>query len=87
MAAIGVAHVGAKRGHLDLRGIVDNNDHAKLRAHREAAGKELLHALGGGVGRNVVVGGLAAEQEVANTPAHQISLMASGAQVAADSLG
>src|SRR5580693_2599383 len=87
MAAVGVANVRAESCYLDLRGAVDDDDDSELRAHREAVGKKLLHAIGRGVGGDVVVDRLAPEQNIAHAAAGEIGLMAAIAQDLADVVG
>src|SRR5579862_4263692 len=87
MAAVGVANVRAESCYLDLRGAVDDDDDSELRAHREAVGKKLLHAIGRGVGGDVVVDRLAPEQNIAHAAAGEIGLMAAIAQDVADVVG
>src|SRR6516162_735239 len=81
MAAVGIADIGAEGRHFDLRriapiGTLGHNDHSELRSHSQAGWKELLHILRGGIGGHVVIGGLALEQNIAHTSAHQVGLMA-----------
>ena len=58
MAAVGIADVGAKRGHFDLRARHPTTRITPKRAPtREAAGKKLLHALRARIGGHVVIGG------------------------------
>ncbi len=85
MPPIGVANVGAKRGHLDLRAhsvahyllasVLKHQNHAKFRAHRKAARKKLLHALRPRIRANVIIRRLAPQLQIAHTPAHEIRLM------------
>ena len=87
MAAIGVANVAAERSDFDLRGAVGDDDDSELRADCEAIGEKLLHAVGRGVGGDVVINRCAAEQNVAHAAAGEIGLMAAIAQDAADVVG
>src|SRR5262249_49672386 len=50
--------------------------HAELRADGIGVGKDAHDLVGRGVGRDVVVSGLALEQQIAHTSANEISLMA-----------
>jgi hypothetical protein len=87
MAAIGVANVGAKRGHLDLRGILDHKDHSEFRAHGKATRKKFLNAFRARIRANVVIRGIAAQFQIAHASAHEIRLMVVLAQCLADLLG
>jgi hypothetical protein len=87
MAAIGVANVAAERGDFDLGGAIGDDDDAELRAHCEAIGEKLLHAIGCGVGGDVVIDRLAAKQNIPDAAASKIGLMAAIAQDAADVVG
>ncbi len=62
--------------------------HAKFRAHRKAAWKHLLHAVGiTRVRADIVIGWLASQFQIAHTTAHEIRLMPVMAQRGADSFG
>ena len=92
MAAIRVANIGAKRGDLDLRfsaraGVPGDDDDPELRSDGQAVRKELLDAIRRSIRRNVVIGRLALEQNIAHTPADEIGLMACLPQGAADIAG
>ena len=87
MAAVGVANVRAESCDLDLHGAIGDDDDSELRAHREAVGKKLLHAIGRGVGGDVVIDRLAPEQNIAHAAAGEIGLVAAIAQDAADVVG
>ena len=87
MAPIGVTNVRAERRHLDLHSVLDHQNHAEFRAHREAVRKKFLHALRARVRANVVIRRLAAQFQVAHAPAHEIRLMPVMAQGRADMFG
>jgi hypothetical protein len=87
MPAVGIAHIGAEGGHLDLQGILDDNDDAELRADGKAVRKKLLNALGHGIGGNVVIERLAAELEVSDASADEVGLVAGFVQGRADVFG
>ncbi len=87
MAPIGVANVRAKRCHLDLRSILNHQNHAEFRAHVEAARKKFLNAVWARVRANVVIRRLAPQLKIAHTPAHEIRLMPVMAQRRADLFG
>src|SRR5208283_3473103 len=87
MAAIGIAHVGAKGGDFDLAGIAKNKNNAELGANSDAIGEKLQDALRSSVGGYVVVGGFTLEQEVTDTAADEQSFMAVAAKRIADRIG
>src|SRR5581483_9504068 len=74
-AAVGVAEVGAEGGDLDLEPVplgvagAEDLDYAEAGPDADAAAEESLHLLRSGVGGDVVVGGVEAEQFVADAPA------------------
>ena len=70
------SRVAAKGGDFDFVAVAGNKNDAELRADSEAVGKKLHDALGSSVGGDVVIGGLAPEQEVAHTAADQQGLVA-----------
>ena len=61
--------------------------HSKLRAHRVGFGKDPHDLVGRGVGGDVVIGGLAAEQQIAHASANEVCLVAVLAQSANNLLG
>jgi len=87
VAAIGVAAIGAKCRDLHVNWSLGDNDDAEFRADGEAVWKQFLDAFGSGVGRNVVIDGLASEQDVAHTPAREVGLVTVVAQDATYLLG
>jgi hypothetical protein len=87
MAAVGIADIGSKRRDLNLSRPVGDNHDAEFRSDGEAIRKQFLHAIGRGVGGDVVVDRLAPEQNIAHAAAGEIGLMAAIAQDAADVVG
>ena len=84
MAAVAVADVAAEGRDLDrvARVVSHRNQHdSKLRAHRVGFGKDPHDLVGRGVGGDVVIGGLAAEQQIANASADEVSLVAGSRRV------
>src|SRR5437870_1087221 len=71
MASVGVAHIGAKCGDLDLNSVTGNQDYSELRSHLEALGKKLQYLLRRRVGGHVVVSRIALEQNIAHASANQ----------------
>jgi len=80
MAAVGVANVRTKRRDFDPGGVVSYNHNAELRADCQAAREEALDLVWSCVRRNVKIGGLAAEQEIAHASTDEIGLVAVLAQ-------
>ncbi len=87
MAAVGVADIGAERGDFDLNALLDHDHDAEFCADGQAAGEKRFDALGRGIGRDVVVGGFAAENQIAHAAADKIGLVAGLGEHAADFLG
>ena len=90
MAAVAVADVAAEGGDFDRVAAVISHRHqhdSKLRAHRVGFGKDPHHLVGRGVGGDVVIGGLAAEQQVAHASADEVGLVAVLAQSANNLFG
>src|SRR5208282_5115434 len=88
MPAVRIADVRAKRCDFDLcvvsvARLACDDDYAKLRTHGQTAREKLLDAVRRGIGRDVVVGRLAPEQNVAHTSADEVSLVARASQCAA----
>jgi hypothetical protein len=65
---------------LVLRFCGDQHD-AKVRSDGKGPRKEVENDVGRGAGGDVVVGGLAAEEQIADTAAGEISLVAGGVAV------
>ncbi len=85
--AITVAHVRAKRGNFDFETITRNQDHSELRTDRDALREQAYHLFWRGIGGHVVIGGLAAEKQVAHTSAHKQGLVTVAAERIADRVG
>src|SRR2546425_769827 len=64
-----------------------NQNHAKLPADGNALWKERHHLIGRGVGRDVVVGRLAAEEQVANAASGEQCLEARANELIANRIG
>lgn len=73
-AAVSVIAITAKRGHLDLRTGVADQDDAKVGADRAGAGEQIQDFGGRGVGGNVEILWGTPEQEVANAAADEVRL-------------
>src|SRR6266852_3624511 len=71
MPPIGITDIRAKRGNLNLHPVSWHGNHAKLRANRDAFGKNRQDLLWSGIRRYVVIDWRAAQQEIAHTSAHQ----------------
>ena len=78
--SIGVADVGAKRGHLHLEPIALYGNHAELRPHAHALRKKRHHLIGSRIRSDVVIRGFAPQQNVAHTAARQQRFMPMAAQ-------
>jgi hypothetical protein len=87
MAPVGITHIGAEGRDLDFRCVTRNKNNAKLSAHADAFGKERHDAFRRGVGGDIEVRGLAAEQQIAHTAAYEQRLMAVAAERVADRVG
>src|SRR6202007_2415068 len=96
MPPIAVAHIRTKSRHFHrLSGafrlmarlwFLHHHNNAKLCTYRQAVRECLLHTLGSSIRSHVVIGGFAMKQNVADTPAHEIGLIALGPQRPADVL-
>jgi hypothetical protein len=64
--------------------LAGNDNHTELCANSQAAGKKLLHAVGGRIRCHVIVHRLATENDIPHASAYQVSLMSRRAKCAAD---
>ena len=87
MAAVEIGSVGAEGGDLDVALIARisqrfqrHQHHSELRADGVGLGKDAHDLVGRGRGGNVVIGGLAAQQQIAHASAHPQSLVAVAAE-------
>jgi len=101
MTAIGVADIGAEGCYLDdgnflirayrrRAGVVlrkRHQDYAKLRAYSESLREDFHYLLRSGIGGNVVVSGLAMQQQIAHASADEVGLVAALTQDADDGSG
>ena len=90
MAAVAVADIAAEGRDFDriaARISHRHQHHSKLRAHRVGFGKDPHHLVRRRVGGDVVIGGLAAEQQVPNASADEVCLVAVLAQSASNLFG
>ncbi len=101
MAPIRVANIRAERRHFYGRNFFARahrrrtrfifrqryQHHAKLRSHGKCLRKNFHHPLRDGVGRDIVVGGLATQQKIAHTSADEIGLVPTFSQRANDFRG
>ena len=90
MAAITVADIAAEGG--DLDGIAAciphrHQHHSKLRAYCVGFREDPHHLVGRSIGGDVVVGGLAPQQQIAHTSADEVGLVAVLAQGANNLFG
>ena len=63
------------------------NDHAEVSAHVDGIGKNGQDFVGGSVGRDVVIGRIAMEQQIADAAADQKGLVAAALERVADRIG
>src|ERR1700687_1919716 len=87
MPPVRVPHIGSECSYLNFGVLVEHNDNSELRANRQALGEQFLDTYRRSVGRNIVVGWLTCEQQIAHTSADKIGLMASLPQGTAHMLG
>ena len=80
MPAVQVIVIAAEGGDLHLVEDVAHQHHAEVRAHAAGAREEIHDAVGAGIGGDVEVLGLDAEEQVADAAADQVCLVAPGAQ-------
>ena len=83
-ASVDVGVVGAEGGDFEARAAVQDEDDAELRADRDGSGKEGLYGLGRGVGRDVVVERLPAEEAIAHASAGEVGVVPGVAQAPED---
>jgi len=98
MTAVGVAHIGAESCHLDgsitVRSVTGEDarrstglwhqHYSELLAYGEGLGEDLHDLLRSCVGRNVIVGGRAAEKKIADTATGEVGLVSAFAEGADD---
>jgi hypothetical protein len=89
-AAVGVGAVGAEGGYFSQGGyaieLSGNQHYAEVSANGEGAWEEIKNDAGSGRGGDIVVLGLAAEQQIAHAAACEIGLMAFFLESAQDSV-
>ncbi len=76
MAAVDIREVAAERGHFHLRAVFVHQDHAEGGAHLVSARINFRNLFGPGVGGDIVIGRLAAKQQITHATAHQVGLEA-----------
>ncbi len=75
VAAIGVADIGTEGCDFDFEAFLDEENDAELRANADAMWKDAQHFSWSSVGRNVVIGRLATEKDVAHAAADKERLV------------
>lgn len=71
-AAVGIAGVGAEGGDFEVMAVLDNQDDAELFTDGNGVGEDFFQLVGGGVGHNVEIFGVEAEEHIANTTTCEI---------------
>ena len=87
MPAVFVADIRAECGYLHFQATPGDQDHAELRAHGNAIRKKSNDLIRRGIGGHVVIGRLAAEEQVAHASAHQQRLIPVALQRLANLVG
>src|SRR5437762_9891025 len=87
MAAVAVTYVRAEGSHFDFQCVTRNQDYAELRANRNAFREQFHYLFRLRIGCYVVVGGLAAKQQIAHTSAHKQRLVTIAAERLANQIG
>ena len=83
-SAIDIHVVRAKSRDFELKFVFQNNDHAKVRADRVSARKNLLHNFGRCVRRDIVILRNQAANHVADTAAREVRDVTAPAQTRAN---
>ena len=87
MAAVAVANIRTEGSHFDFQSVTRNQDYAELRANRNAFREQFHYLFRLRIGCYVVVGGLAAKQQIAHTSAHKQRLVTIAAERLANQIG
>jgi len=87
VTAVAVTYVRAEGSHFDFQSVTRNQDYAELRADRNAFRKQLYYLFRRCIRGHVVVGGLAAKQQIAHAATHKQRLVAVAAERVANRVG
>ena len=87
MAAVRVADIGAEGGDFDFEGVLADENDTELGADIEALWEELKNLLRSGVSGDVVIGGIAMEEDIADAASDEEGLMAVALKSIADGVG
>ena len=72
VSAVDVSVIGTERGHLELKTVLQDHDHAEMRADCVRSRKERLHRFGSRIGGDVVILRCQPAHHVAHTTASEV---------------
>src|SRR5580704_5148567 len=87
MPAIGVGNVGTKGGDFDFVDIAGDEHNTEPGAHAQAFGEDAHDLIRSGVGGDIVIGGLATQQNIAHTTTYEQRLIAIALEYFANRIG
>ena len=87
VTSIGITDIAAKRGYFNLDSFTRNEHDTELSADTDGIRKQFHDTRGSGIGRHIVISGVAFEQEITDATAHEQSLVTVLLEGCADRIG
>jgi hypothetical protein len=87
VASIGITDIAAKRGNFNVDAVTRNEHDTELSTDTDRIRKQFHNTRGSGVGRHVVISGIALEEEIADAAANQQGVVTVPLEGCADRIG